>query len=355
MALIFTFLTSVGQVKDRFAVIAYYAGNRPAQVDSFAAEKLTHIIFSFSHLKGNQLHINNQKDSAVIEKLVGLKQRNPSLKVLLSLGGWGGCETCSSVFSSAESRDSFATSVKELTSYFKTDGLDLDWEYPAIEGYPGHLYQPDDKPNFTALVSQLRKTMGKKFLLTFAAGGFKDYIDRSIEWKKVIAQIDLVNIMTYDLVNGFSKVTGHHTPLYNTSTQKESVDNAVSMLIKAGVPRRKLVIGAAFYGRMWEEVAIENNGLYQAGNFKAGIPYRLFSSQLSPDSGFIYRWDEVAQAPYIYHPEQKLFITYDDKRSVALKAKYVKKKKLGGIMFWQLTEDTYEEGLLSAIDHEQGK
>src|ERR1041384_5823167 len=102
------------------SVIAYYAG--PAtEVDSFAAEKLTHIIFSFCHLKGNRLNVNNLSDSTTIHKLVQLKSRNPQLKVILSLGGWGGCRTCSEVFSTEPGRQEFALSVKELLDYFQCD------------------------------------------------------------------------------------------------------------------------------------------------------------------------------------------------------------------------------------------
>jgi len=349
---IFSFFafTAAAQSKRNFAVIAYYAGHNPSQLDSFAIDELTHIIFSFCHLKGARLNVDNARDTAMIQKMVSLKQKNPDLKVMLSLGGWGGCETCSDVFSSKENRNVFAQSVKELNGYFGTDGIDLDWEYPTIPGFPGHKNQPQDKESFTKLVKQLRKTLGKKQLISFAAGGFTKYIDEAVDWKKVMKKVDYVNLMTYDLVHGFSTTTGHHTPLYSTAQQKESIDNAVQKLLGLKVPKQKMVIGAAFYGRMWEAVANINNGLYQSGKFKTGIPYKNFATQLPADSGFVYYWDEAAMAPYLYSPSQHLFVTYDDKRSMALKTKYAMEKGLGGIMFWQLASDAYSEGLLHTID-----
>jgi chitinase len=339
-----------GQGKKNFSVIAYYAGKNPAQADSFAVEKLTHIIFSFCHLKGARLNANTARDTAMIQKLVSLKKRNPALKVMLSLGGWGGCETCSDVFSTKENREIFARSVKELNEYFGTDGIDLDWEYPTVVGYPGHPYGPQDKENFTELVRELRQTLGKDKIISFAAGGFDTYIDQAVEWEKVMKEVDMVNMMTYDLVNGYSTVTGHHTPLYSTPMQKESVNNAVEKLLQLKVPKEKIVIGAAFYGRMWEGVPDTSSGLYQKGKFKRGMPFRKFASELSPSNGFAYHWDDTAKAPYLYNASQKLFVTYDDNRSMELKTTYAREKGLGGIMFWQLTEDLYEDGLLETID-----
>ena len=141
------------------AVIAYYIGNSKA-IDNYPVKKLTHIIFSFCHLKGNRLSVDNAGDSATIKRLVALKSSNTKLKVLLSLGGWGGCEFCSPVFSTEAGRNEFAQSVKELNDYFGTDGIDLDWEYPAIEGYPGHKYQSVDRNNFTSLVKAIRISLG---------------------------------------------------------------------------------------------------------------------------------------------------------------------------------------------------
>ena len=331
------------------AVIAYYSGNSKA-IDNYPVNKLTHIIYSFCHLKGNRLNVDNAEDSATITKLVSLKANNPKLKVLLSLGGWGGCEFCSPVFATQAGRDEFAKSVKEVNDYFGTDGIDLDWEYPAIEGYPGHKYHSSDRGNFTALVTAIRNSIGSAHVISFAAGGFNEFLKRSVEWKEVMAVVDFVNIMSYDLVNGFSTTTGHHTPLYSTAFQVESTDNAIRYLTSIGVPADKIVIGAAFYARTWEKVNATNNGLYQAGKFKSFIPFRQFDQRVSRDSGFVYYRDTIAKVSYAYNAAKKTFATFDDKLSISAKTQYVKDKGLYGIMFWELTLDTYSDGLLDVID-----
>lgn len=331
------------------AVIAYYAGN-PTLIDSFDVKQITHIIFSFGHLQGNKLHINNARDTLTIQNLVMQKAKNPDLKVMLSLGGWGGCKDCSDIFSTAKGRKKFARSVKELLDFFKADGIDLDWEYPAIEGYPGHTYKPEDKQNFTALVKKLRKKLGKDKLISFAAGGFTTFLEQSIEWKKVMNYASFVNLMTYDLTNGYSVTTGHHTPLYSSSNQKESGDNAIQWLISAGIPSDKLVLGAAFYGRVFDSVQNVNNGLFQPCKFKSYMPSRYFDSTLNESNGYVYYWDDVAKAPYYYNAKSQTFVTFEDKKSIALKTQYAITNKLFGIMFWQLTEDKFRDGLLESIN-----
>lgn len=331
------------------AVIGYYAGRNTA-IDSFATEKLTHVIFSFCHLKGNLMAVNNANDSAVIRHLVSLKSKNPRLKVILSLGGWGGCKTCPQVFATKEGRQEFTRSVKELGDYFHTDGIDLDWEYPALSNVPGYPFSPDDKDNFTLLIKLLRKKLDKEQEISFAAGGFTKYLEKSIDWKKVAPRVNFVNLMTYDLVSGYDTVTGHHTPLYSTPFQLESTDHAVRYLDSVGVPRSKLAIGVAFYARIFENADSINNGLYRPGRFKRGVSFRDQATVLSKDSGFVYHWDPIAKAPYMYNAAQKLFVTFDDTLSIRLKTQYALEQHLGGIMFWQLAEDRFTNGLLDIID-----
>ncbi len=343
------FLKDVLSQKKELSVIGYYAGSAE-RLDSFPINKLTHIIFSFGHLQGNKLSIGNARDSACIKKMVLFKKKYPGLKVILSLGGWGGCRYCSPVFSTAVGRNEFAISTKALLDYFKADGIDLDWEYPAIAGYPAHEYTNADKVNFTLLLRSLRQVLGKKKEISFAAGGFDLFIDSSIEWKKIVPLVDKINVMTYDLVHGNSTISGHHTPLYSTPEQKQSTDNAIKRLVEAGVPANKLVIGAAFYCRFFQTTGDITKGIYQPTHFLHGFRYATLYDSISPGKGFIQYWDPVAQAPYAFNNVRKILATYDDSISIRLKTKYAMDKKLDGIMFWQLAEDRTSDGLLDVID-----
>jgi chitinase len=313
--------------------------------------------------------------------MVSLKKVNPNLKVIVSLGGGRGCKTCSEAFSTEAGRIDFAKSMTEFHQYFGTDGLDLDWEFPTVEHFVGQLYSPADKKNFTALVAAIRKyNPGKE--LSFAAGAHAGIFEEVVEWKKVMQMMDYVNIMTYDIgsyqnrpdlpqyrhlaLGEDAKITYHHTALYSTKDklhavpgryaqfktpgQERSVDWCVKYLLKLGIPAEKIIVGAAFYGRAYENVEPLNDGLYMTGTYKGGVNFKNFETALSPDSGWVYHWDEVAMAPWAYNAKKREFVTFDDKKSIELKTKYVIDNKLGGIMFWQLGSDSYREGLLDVID-----
>lgn len=330
-------------------VIAYYTGQNSV-IDSFPIEKLSHLIYSFGHLKGDSLNISLAKDSALITKMVALKQRNPDLKVMIAMGGWSACKDCSEVFSRADGRKTFAKTTKEILNFFHADGIDIDWEYPSVMGFPGHRYTADDKHNFTLLIKELRKKLGKKAEISFAAGGTKNCIDSCFEWDKVMPLVNRVNVMSYDLVSGYATQSGHHTPLYATAQQSLSGDYAVKALIDLGVPAQKIALGAAFYARIFENTTDANQGLYQPTKFLSGISFKDLKKQFTTENGYTYYWDDNAKAPYYYNPQTKYFVTFDDPKSISLKTKYVIDQKLNGIMFWELTNDAYTNGLLDVID-----
>jgi chitinase len=64
--------------------------------------------------------------------------------------------------------------------------------------------------------------------------------------------------------------------------------------------------------------------------------------------GFVRYWDDRAKAPYLWNDASKMFITYDDPQSIGAKADYVRDHHLGGMMFWELSQDRNDE-LLDVI------
>lgn len=76
--------------------------------------------------------------------------------------------------------------------------------------------------------------------------------------------------------------------------------------------------------------------------------YAELRQKLINSGAFVRGWDDRAKAPYLWDGAAKTFITYDDPRSLAIKADYVREHHLGGMMFWELSQD-YDDELLDVI------
>ncbi|NRB63835.1 MAG: glycoside hydrolase [Saprospiraceae bacterium] len=335
-------------------IIGFYHGEGE-DIGKYKVEKLTHIVFCFTILKGHKIGFRKDQDKRTLEKLCALKKTYPNLKVIVSFGGWGGCYSCSNVFARELYRKRFAESVKDLLIEYGADGFDLDWESPVIGGPPDHSVSKDDRDNFTELIKELRNALPTEMELSFDANTFKSYVEKSIKWDSVMQYVDYVNLMTYSLPLNDPNRTGHHTALFSSTAQIESMDMGLQRLDSLGIPKDKLIIGAAFYGEMVETVDTINHGLGRKGKFIAHITYQEISNTVLKNSNYDYHWDSTSQAPYLYDPTSRRFITFDDRKSVTLKTKYAVENKLGGIMFWKLNADNYNNGLLDAIYDASGK
>lgn len=363
--------------KKQPVIMAYYVPERDYKPEKIPVEKLTHIIFSFTHVIDGEMKFG-QPDVAgpMLKALVEQKNRNPELKVMIACGGWG-ADGFSDMALTPESREKFINSAYDFIQEYQLDGLDMDWEYPGISG-AGTKARDEDTQNFTALMKGLREMLDRfdtAKTLTFASAGWKRYYD-FIELNEVMKYADFMNVMTYDLVSGVSIYTGHHTQLGKVSNQDiegtpfgahldslfqtgqypdadtRSTEKIVEYLLEKGVDPNQIVIGSAFYGRVWKGVPPANNGLYQlSGGLHIGwMVYSQIRHLYEPDSNFIRFWDNRAKAPFMYNAQDSLMVSYDDTVSVSLKTKYAMENGLGGIMFWELGNDTKEEGsLLDAI------
>lgn len=339
-------------------VIGYVGGfHGLVNTEEIDVKKLTHINYAFVNIEKGEAFLTNEKtDSTNFRKLNLLKEINPDLKILISIGGWTWSGRFSDAVLTDSARTKFATSAVAIIKKYKLDGVDIDWEYPAMPGDVGNVYRPEDKQNFTLMFAAIRKELdalekedGQKKLLTTAVAGWEEFIPNS-EMDKAQAYLDYVNVMSYDLFSGDTTV--HHAGLYATDRfkTKRSVDNGIQAYIKAGVPASKIVMGLPFYGRAFTLGKDSKTILGEVSVGKEYIDgYSYIKDSLVNQRGFKQYRDEAAKAPYLYNEKTRVFIGYDDEESIREKCKYVKANKLAGVMFWEYNSDN-KGYLLNEID-----
>ena len=316
-------------------------------------------------------------------QLQALKAKYPKLKTMISIGGWTLSAPLYSISRDAQKRADFAKSSVYVMVKYGFDGIDVDWEYPGGGGLDGSgVASTSDGANYNLLLKAIRDEMnrqtaidGKKYYLSIAGPGGDQNI-ANFDPKAVSQIADWINIMTYDFHGGWDSYAGINAPMVNIDPSAGranwSVQGATQIYLnglngKGGVPAAQLVLGVPFYGRGWDGVQAGPNGdgLGQAGYEATSpglgeteFPYNsLFSSGALTYSNGVYTgaggykryWNATAQVPYLYSATAKRFITYDDSESMQVKANYANQVGLGGLMFWELSEDV-TSGTTSLLD-----
>jgi chitinase len=336
-----------------YRIVGYVTGG--TAIWTVDAEKLTHVNYAFAKVtEQHTVTFRNEDAPAHLAQLQALKARNPDLKLLVSVGGWR-AKNFSDAALTDSSRAVFADSAVEMVKRYGLDGVDVDWEFPG-QAVGGIRARPEDKRNFTLLLRTLRRHLDSlsaergrvgddRYLLTIASNDDQAYFEHT-EMETVHPYLDFINVMTYDFFTAGSETTGHHTALYRSAhpdAPTRTAAAAVERHLDAGIPPRKITLGAAFYGRAWSGVRGERKGLHQPYDEFAGyIPYRVLVDQYIDRRGYTSYWDESAKAPYLWAPDSAAFVSYENPRSLRHKTRYVREKNLGGVMYWENSLDDRE-------------
>ena len=301
-------------VMNNRVVVGYYSSWTEEIPD---IDLLTHINYAFGHVSEtfDGVLIDNCER---LEKLVKLRSPSSNLKILLAIGGWGS-GGFSEMARSKECRSSFANACKQIIDTLNLDGIDLDWEYPTI-GTAGIEYHQSDTENFTLLVKDIRKAIGKDKLLTIASSSGAKFID----FPSIVDKIDFVNIMGYD----YSVPPCHHSALYSSElSAKRTSEFAVEAHLQAGIPADKLVLGIPFYG-----LADTNKEMPYSIGYK-----EINNHPLLVDCKPL--WDDEAKVPYYVDDKGELILSFENAKSIAWKCEYIISKGLRGGMYWQFSQD----------------
>ncbi|MCE7009875.1 glycosyl hydrolase family 18 protein [Kibdelosporangium philippinense] len=343
---------------------------------SGSAAKMTHINYAFGNVQNGQC-VMGERDPDIdkfydaassvdgvadswdagalrgnFNQLRKLKKMYPHLKVLYSFGGW----TWSGGFGqAAQNPAAFAESCYKFVEDPRWadvfDGIDIDWEYPNACGLTCDTSGP---AAFKNIAQALRNRFGQNYLVTAAitADGTNGGKIDAADYGGAAQYLNWYNVMTYDYFGAFAAQgpTAPHSPLRSypgIPTQGFDSDTAIQKLKSKGVPSNKLLLGIGFYGRGWTGVTQSAPGGSATGPAPSSVEpsggiddYKALKTRC-PANG------TVGGTAYAHCGNE--WWSYDTPATIGGKMTYSKQQGLGGAFFWELSGDTTNGELITAI------
>lgn len=286
-------------------------------------EKITHVCLAFGKVQANG---DVDVEEVCRHRAVIGEAHKHGVKVLLSIGGGGSRNFSSAILNKAYRRDLVAK-LKSLVDTLELDGIDVDYE--EWEGGPDGASEFDLKKRkaLETFYKDLRMAIGEEKLMSAAVnagwdtGGFGSY---NCFNNTMHHYLDFVSLMIYDETGPWSGTrTGAHSGW-------DFFEHAIHhWLVNRELPKEKLVAGVPFYGYKFSKRDYAKDA--------EGISYKKILEMYPNEDAHLK--DSIG------------LLYYDGMPTIRKKVEYVKEHELGGIMFWEITQDTEDadKSLLNLI------
>lgn len=313
----------------------------------------THINVAFARVVNKQISLEHHEYTR-LQEVVKLKHSNPELKVLLSVGGAGNDNGFSEMVINHASRKIFIKSIKNLLRNYTLDGIDLDWEFPALHGVQS---SGRERQHFSQLLREVRMEFIREkrdYILTIAAAAPQIIVDVSYDIDQLNQYVDFVNVMTYDYhyYTKYTPFTGLNSPLYPRASEQLylatlNINYTVHMYLSKGLDPSKIVVGIPTYGHSFTLVNKNNHGVGSPASgfgslgalgFVSYPQVCTFIANFSSDTTV--QQDSEAKVSYLYN--YKEWVSFETPQSVMEKAQFIKQNNLRGGMIYSLNADDFE-------------
>ncbi|WP_035646938.1 glycosyl hydrolase family 18 protein [Flavobacterium sp. ASV13] len=289
-------------------VVGYLASDNFNKMTSIQFCKLTHLNIAFANPDKNGNIIFTGDIDALVKYA---KSVNPNIIISISLAGGVISDeqalNWSSLIDKPENRPVLIQNIINFVELHHLDGVDIDLEWNAVTiGYSG-------------FVIELKKSLFEhKKIMTAALPNNTRFENISAE---ALNAFDFLNIMAYDS-------TGPWTP--NNPGQHSSFEfakNGIDFWHKLqNVPSEKLTLGVPFYGYNFTYPNVTSSTYGQI--VEAGKQFAEL--------------DELGK------------IYYNGRSTISKKVEYAA-QNTGGIMIWELAQDSFDEYSLLEVIHQKYK
>ncbi|KAJ2711218.1 hypothetical protein H4R19_003354 [Coemansia spiralis] len=367
--------------KDGRVVLGYFPVQRTVADISWSSLTHANIAFAYASESGKISFVGNVVNSTTTSaqnarSLVADGQKN-GVKMLAAVGGQGNFSAhLATALGSSAGRTAFVSSAVDFVNEYNLDGIDIDWEYPNSTADARALLSTLQSTR-TAFDSSFGK--GNKLLtITLYNHPYLGPNVPTVDYKPYAAAVDYGLVMAYDYFGNWADYTAPNAPFLDVSFYPGSFRNTTDAWLQAGWPASKLVAGLAFYGH--SSIASTNMASNTTNQY---IPIHNHTSVDGPISeiagtwtwrdlrepkngalsgvatagpGWTRVWDSNTMTPWLFREADNLYIGYDDEGSLGIKMDYSLRKKLAGVMIWEMGYDynneltTYVRDFITQVD-----
>ncbi|CAL5328159.1 unnamed protein product [Camellia sinensis] len=322
----------------------YWFSGSEFPISDINSALFTHLICAFANLNSStyQLSISSSDNQLFSNFTNTVKQKNPSIKTLLSIGGGSANGSdYSSMISQSSYRKSFIDSSIKTARSYGFHGIDFCWVSVSTDSEMANMAILFDEWR-VAIESESRNSNVSTQLILTEAVQYSPYVDNgTFPIESINKNLNWVHVMAYDYyMPEWWNQTGAQAALYDPGSET-STDYGINTWVNEGLPPNKLVLGLPFYGYAWtlgnpKDSAIGAPAKGPAITDDGSMSYKDIK-------GYIQRYGGVSQynATYVvnYCTIGSSWIGFDDVEVVKIKVAYAKKKNLLGYFVWQVPYD----------------
>jgi hypothetical protein len=285
------YTTGLALAANQSQIVGYLPDYRVDAIDVSVGQFVTDLIF-FSLEPTDYGTLDDSRFNISIQNKLAQIKNEYDIRIHVALGGW----ERSSGFAAMATNDTLrADFIEELTYFcqdYDFDGVDYDWEFPKNE---------NENSAYAALIVETKEAFQPYGLIVTSALNVSQNLK-----SEAYEALDHIHVMSYDHA-------GQH------STYNQAV-NDITNFLNRGIVSEKIYLGVPFYGR-------------HISNWTA-YTYSEIISTYNPAP-------DVDQVDGIY---------FNGITTIKRKTEYAINNNLGGIMIWEVGQDTRDEtSLLVAI------
>ncbi|MGL4913424.1 MAG: glycosyl hydrolase family 18 protein [Romboutsia sp.] len=365
---------SFAQVNPKTNKIDFWDRNAAIEED-FSEFELTH--------KGEKVTIDESLPyKGHFNIIQQMKKKYPDVKVTMSVGGWAASRGFYTMLDTDEGIDTFVQSCVDFLREYNLDGIDIDFEFPSATSQSGNpddfdLSEPRRKTinaRYNVMMKKLNEALdqagqedGKEYLCT-AAVSASSWVLGGVEDNSYAKELDFLSMMTYDFHGGWNKFVENQANIYGDPADNETSGMLMPVLssdwafkyYRGTLPSEKILMGIPYYTRGWENVQGGNGtGLHGTSDTPATGKYNVWAdldangnpipagvnpiwhvlNLMEQDPNLELHWDEVGKVPYLWQDEEKVFLSFENEKSIDERLKYIEENNMGGALIWVMDAD----------------